>query len=236
MESVEKKIYSTTGQDGIIEFIMGKITFTNKVCIEFGAESGIQCNTRYVKEKYQMKNIWLDCKYEIPECNLYQEFVTRENIVSLFQKYKAPISFDILAVDIDGNDWYVLNEILSASYKPRLIVCEYNGVHPPTEDKIVIYDPAFLHDGSDYFGASLLSLQNLMNYHGYALVGTDSHGIDSFFVLQEYAHHFINANQIDLLYNQPKYKYGNHTRPYGHTPDPLHRPHVSSQEILGLKK
>lgn len=235
MEAVEKRVYSATGQDGITEHILDKIGFTNKLCVEFGAESGIQCNTRYIIEKYNMTNIWMDCHYELPDKNLYREFVTQENIVSLFQKYKIPSSFDVLAVDIDGNDWYVLHQILMASYKPRVIICEYNGIHGPTEDKIVVYDPNFRHDGSDYFGTSLLSLQKLMNHFGYALIATDSHGVDSFFVLNEYANLFENANNTAALYHLPKYKYGYHPRPYGHTPDPLRRPYVSSDEFLGLK-
>lgn len=233
MEAVEKKVYSATGQDGILEYILNKIGLSNKFCVEFGAETGIQCNTRYIIEKYQMANLWLDGFHEIPSRNLYKEFITQENIVSVFEKYQVPLSFDVLSVDIDGNDWYVLKAILQAGYRPRSIVCEYNGVHPITEDKIIEYNPSFIFDGvTDYFGASLLALQKLMNYYGYALIATDSHGIDSFFVLKEYAHEFNNADNIELLYHLPKYKYGNHKRPYGHAPDPHNRPYVSSNTFL----
>lgn len=235
MDAVEQSVYSTSGQDGIIDYILSHIGLTNKVCVEFGTESGIQCNTRYITEVYNMKNIWMDCHHENIQNNLYREFITQENIVPLFQKYQVPMSFDVLAVDIDGNDWYVLHKILSASYKPRVIICEYNGVHPPNEDKIVVYNPNFLHDGSDYFGTSLLALQKLMNHFGYALIGTDSQGIDSFFIQNEYASMFPNANEINMLYHVPKYKFGYHSRPYGHTPDPLGRPYISSDDFLGLK-
>jgi hypothetical protein len=34
----------------------------------------------------------------------HQHFLTRENIVPLFQRYSVPRSPDLLSVDIDGND------------------------------------------------------------------------------------------------------------------------------------
>lgn len=235
MEAVERKVYSATGQDGIIEYIFSKINFTNKVCVEFGAEFGTQCNTRYMKEKYDMKNIWLDGYHEDIHKNIYKEFITQENIVSIFQKYNVPMSFDILAVDIDGNDWYVLYQILLASYKPRVIICEYNAAHPPSEDKIILYEPMFIQNANEYFGASLLALQRLMNHFGYSLIATDSHGIDSFYVLDEYAHMFDNVNKTEILYHSPKYRYGDHNKPYGLAPDPQNRPYISSKEILEPK-
>ena len=90
----------------------------------------------------------------------------------------------------------------------------------------------FQHDGTDYFGTSLLALQRLMMYFGYAFIGTDSLGIDSFFVPNEYADLFEYANDIDILYRSPQYKYGQHTRSYGHIPDPYDRPYVSSGMFL----
>ena len=47
--------------------------------------------------------------FEIPEYNLHREFITAENINSLFGKYHAPTDFDLLAIDIDYNDFYVWN-------------------------------------------------------------------------------------------------------------------------------
>ena len=45
-------------------------------------------------------------------------FISAENIVSLFQKYNVPVnvSFDLLSVDIDRNDFHVADMILKNGY------------------------------------------------------------------------------------------------------------------------
>jgi len=87
-------------------------------------------------------------------------------------------------VDIDGNDFYCLNQILK-NYKCDIIVCEYNATHPPNEDKVISYEDNFVWDGTNYFGASLGSLDKLCRKFGYTLVHCDKRGVNSFFVNDE---------------------------------------------------
>jgi hypothetical protein len=91
---------------------------------------------------------------------------------------KAP---DLLVVDIDGNDYWVLASILS-EYAPRVVVVEYNASWPPPVEWVMSYAPAHVWDGTRYFGASLTSLAKLGTAHGYSLVGCDPSGVNAFFV------------------------------------------------------
>ena len=44
-----------------------------------------------------------------------------------FTKFKVPTKFDLLSVDTDGYDWFMIETILEAGYRPRVIVTEFNG-------------------------------------------------------------------------------------------------------------
>ncbi|ALM10329.1 MAG TPA: hypothetical protein DEB30_00430 [Candidatus Peribacter riflensis] len=48
MPFIERREYSQNGEDGIIAAIFAKIGTTNKYCVEFGVEDGLQCNCRYL--------------------------------------------------------------------------------------------------------------------------------------------------------------------------------------------
>jgi len=130
------------------------------------------------------------------------EKVTAENIQHLFQKYKVPKNFDLLSIDIDYNDYWVWNAIVD--YFPRVVVIEYNSSIPPTESRVVPYDPNAKWDGTNYFGASLLALTNLGLSKGYDLVGCDSRGVNAFFVKSDLIKG-IKVNDIDKLYRPPQY-------------------------------
>jgi hypothetical protein len=89
----------------------------------------------------------------------------------------------LLSIDIDGNDYYVLQAI--ESFKPRILICEYNAVFGAR--KITVpYDDNFQrtnkHFSNLYFGASLSALVYLAQTRGYSLVGVNSNAVNAFFV------------------------------------------------------
>jgi hypothetical protein len=130
------------------------------------------------------------------------EKVTAENIQDLFKKYNVPKDFDLLSIDIDFNDYWVWKSIVD--YSPRVVVIEYNSSIPPTESKVVPYNPDARWDGTNYFGASLLALRNLGLAKGYTLIGCDSFGVNAFFCKNELVQGFKIKN-IQELYRPPKY-------------------------------
>ncbi len=134
--------------------------------------------------------------------NVKIEKITAENIQQLFQKYNVPNDFDLLSIDIDYNDYWVWKAI--TDYSPRLVVIEYNSSIPPTESRVVPYNPDASWDGTNYFGASLLALRNLGLSKGYTLVGCDSRGVNAFFVKSDLIKR-IKINDIDQLYRSPQY-------------------------------
>ena len=49
------------------------------------------------------------------------------NILDHFKKFKVPQEFDLLSVDTDSYDWFMIEAILQGGYQPRVIVTEWNA-------------------------------------------------------------------------------------------------------------
>ncbi|MBI1812272.1 FkbM family methyltransferase [Candidatus Peregrinibacteria bacterium] len=177
---IERHEYSQNGEDGIIAAVFAMIGTTNRSCVEFGVEDGMESNTRHLIVKKGWKGLLMDGSHEVLERRVHREFITTENIEDLFRKYHVPKEFDLLSIDIDGNDYWIWKAI--TTYRPRVVIIEYNAHLPPEESKTIPYDPAFVWDTTDYYGASLLALRKLGEAKGYTLLGTDRNGVNAFFV------------------------------------------------------
>ena len=199
----DSKTYSQNGEDGILEAIFRKIGTTNKVGVEFGVEDGFECNTRFLIEKRGWTCLQMDGGNNNPP-SIKQEFITAENINDLFKKYNVPKTFDLLSIDIDGNDYWVWKAI-DSQYCPAVVVIEYNGKFPPSECKVIEYQPDFQWDRTDYYGASLGALVKLAGEKGYTLVGCDGEGVNSFFVRDDKIEGNFIRRGIEDLYRLPRF-------------------------------
>ena len=200
----EKQIYCQNGEAGILEAIFRRIGTTNKFYVEFGSSfDGSECNTRFFREKRGWSGILMDAEAALPIIG--KEFVTAENINFLFEKYKVPGEFDLLSIDIDGNDYWVW-KALRAEYSPRVVVIEYNANVPVNRSAVVEYDPHFRWDDTDYYGASLLALTELAATKGYSLLGCESRGINAFFVRNDLVKDNFALRDIQEVYKPPRYE------------------------------
>lgn len=97
-----------------------------KEFFEFGANTGVEVNTRVLRELYGWRGHLMDGGYENPSISLHKEFFTPTNIVDLLKKYDVSKELDVLSVDCDIDDFYVTREILVGGYRPRVLINEYN--------------------------------------------------------------------------------------------------------------
>ncbi len=103
-------------------------------------------------------------------------FVKPDNIVDLFDKILAKEvinrnNIDILTIDIDSYDYYIVKELLEHEYKPRLFIVEYNPNLPI--DQALSYpnvEALSLSNNRKVYGASYLAMNNLIEKFGYELV------------------------------------------------------------------
>jgi hypothetical protein len=110
-------------------------------------------------------------------------WVDKDNIDFLIQDLGLPQEIDLLSLDIDGNDYHVLENVVFLN--PRAIVLEYNAKLPPPVKWVMAYDQYHTKTNTDYFGASLKSFEYLLYKRGYCLVGCNISGVNAFFVRKD---------------------------------------------------
>jgi hypothetical protein len=224
----EHQVFSQYGEDGILEEIFRRIGCGPRYFVEFGVGDGTENNT--VALLFQgWRGLWLEgnprsaraIRSHFPRVLsnsqlLFSEtFLTAENIAGHFEKAGVPQEFDLLSIDVDGNDyhlWWALRE-----YRPRVVVIEYNAIFSPNISWTLPYDPATVWDKSSWTGSSLQALFELGASLGYELVGCNFSGVNAFFVRRDLvSDHFLIGEDCRLHYEPARYflntRWGHHRR------------------------
>jgi hypothetical protein len=214
-----KKYFSQTDEDGLTLEIINRIRNAHngygKFFAEFGVGDGCENNT-LVLLSLGWKGSWfggqqLAFDTEGSKSLRFQKsWITRDNIASLYQQALKEWSIDeidVVSLDLDGNDFYFIQNLLSNNHKPPLFICEYNAIFPVDANWQITYDDNHQWQGDHYFGASLGSLVQLFSTHDYFLCACNPHtGANAFFVRNEYRHLFPDIpNRIEDIYVQPFY-------------------------------
>lgn len=195
----EFKVFSQWGDDGIIQFLADYLDIEHKTFIEFGVESYIEANTRFLL----LNNNWtglimdgsVDNMKKIKNEEIYwqyqfkavPQFITAENINSLITQNGFEGETGLLHIDIDGNDYWVWKAITCIS--PVIVIVEFNSVFGKDNAWTIPYQPDFDrtagHYSNLYWGASLASFCDLAEQKGYYFIGCNSNGINAYFVRKD---------------------------------------------------
>jgi hypothetical protein len=201
LADAEFRVFSQWGEDGIIEWLVSRVALPNHRFIEFGVENFGEANCRFLMQNRNWKGLIFDANEDYMTELRHQRifwmydltakpaFITVENINDLIANAGFAGPAGILSIDIDGNDYWVWKAIHAV--EPAIVICEYNAVLGDQNAVAVPYDPQFHrfkgHHSGLYFGASIAALKLLGEEKGYTFVGTNSSGINAFFVRQELA-------------------------------------------------
>ncbi len=224
----EFRIYSQNGEDGILLWLFSKIGTTSRTFIEFGMGTGRECistnlilnfgwrgllmdgspeNVSDAKLFFKLLMPWEECA----QLDIHRQFITKDNINTILASRKHMAQPDLLAIDIDGNDYWVWEKVTVVD--PRVVVIEYNSTYGWEEAISSVYKPSFntyQEDGIGlYHGASLAAFVKLGAQKGYACIGCDSNGANTFFVKKELLGDISTVSPKQAFYeNQHKLKRG----------------------------
>jgi len=168
-------ITSQNGEDGILAEIFKRIGIVSKTCVEFGAWDGkYLSNTWHLWHELGWRALLIEGdgpRYTslheslnaCPNAKAVHAFVGLDGNSKLdhileYAGWPATL-FDLLSIDIDGDDyavWESLNQ-----YRPRVVVIEYNPSIPPEANMVQVQ--------GEYFGASASAMVQLGHRKGYKL-------------------------------------------------------------------
>jgi hypothetical protein len=200
------KKYSLYNEDRIISFIFQKIQIYNKFFIELGNNGNKNgSNTAYFREEYGGNGLLFDHDEDYhghfhgkKDYDSNHEFIIAENINELFKKYNVPNIFDLLSIHIDGQDYWIINNLDILKFKPRVICIQIN-INIPYDIKIVQKNnPHFIKNNDYEYGCSISAICELLNNKNFTLVSIT--GNICIFIENTVLHdkniHFTNSNNI----------------------------------------
>jgi hypothetical protein len=189
--------FSQNGEDGVLDVLRGRLGSSNRYFVEIGAADGIENNTGWLAfaEKYSgvmiegderraaraaravsSVNLGVECR------NLFAVPEKAPEIVSLALQRNP----DVLSVDIDGCDYYIVRALLEAGMRPRILVVEYNSAFGPERSVTIEYQGRFdftlAHPTQLYYGVSIAGWRTYLEKRGYRFVTVERNGVNAFFV------------------------------------------------------
>ncbi|OOQ61460.1 NADH dehydrogenase [Mucilaginibacter pedocola] len=219
----EFKIFSQFGDDGIIQYLIKHVAIENKLFIEFGVSNYQESNTRFL----MMNNAWggfvmdgsVNNMAHLQRQNWYWKynltskavFIDADNINGLL----AATGFSnigILHIDLDGNDYFILKEVELSKLNPSIIIMEYNATFGDERAITVPYNKSFdrtaAHHSNLFYGASLAALATEANNKGYAFIGCNLAGNNSYFVRRDLLNDKVKETSLQEGYKPSQFKEG----------------------------
>ena len=199
-------VTSQCGEDGILARIFEVLSIQRGECVEFGAWDGkLYSNTYNLIANSGWKGVLIEGsssrftnlqetykdRKDLCLINQYVGLNEYDSLDAILSTTNISRTFDLLSIDIDGNDYHVWNDL--RNYQPKVVVIEIN---PSIPNNI-----HFVQERNQTVkqGSSLLAFQGLGMEKGYELVECTL--INAFFVKRElYPLFDIEDNTLESIY------------------------------------
>lgn len=205
-----EKYFSQNDEDGITLEILRRIGRDAGAFAELGVGNGLENNTLILLMS-GWRGVWIggeELGFNLPKdsakLRFYKEWITAESCLNHLAdglRGLGATGLDYLSIDLDGNDLYVAQKILSSGLRPAVVVLEYNSKFPPPIRWSIAYDPNHQWRNDDYHGASLQACIDALAAVEYRLVACNITGSNAFFVRREFdaAFHDIPEDPAKLF-------------------------------------
>lgn len=204
---------SQDGEDVVLEEILRIINSSNgeeRVVVEFGAWDGKHLSNSWcLINEHGFRGLLIEAdpeRYKELEANFKDNSSVQtmcklvsfegenalENILN--EAVNIPHKFDVLVIDVDGNDYWIWDSL--KKFEPKVVCIEFNPTIP--NNVIFVQD----RDMAVQQGSSIRAIMELGKSKGYELVSTSLY--NSFFVRKEYYDAFgIKDNSLAVMHDCP---------------------------------
>lgn len=174
--AADGNVHSQFGEDRILAELLALLPDRNGWCVEFGAWDGQHfSNTLHLIEAAGYEGVMIEVETDrfaalqllaqrLPGLHPVQRMVGWEGpdrLDAVLGELPVPRDFDVLSIDIDGNDFHVWYAF--CDYRPKIVIIEFNPTIPSEVEYIQPADPAVQQ------GTSIASLVALGREKGYEL-------------------------------------------------------------------
>lgn len=220
LADVEFRVYSQFGDDGIIQWLLGRIPDLPPRFIEFGVEDYTEATTRFLLVHDRWSGLVMDGaltnirRLKNKKCFWRHDltaiavFLDRDNVDRLISEWARGRDIGILHIDVDGNDYWLWEAIHSID--PWIVIIEYNAIFGAERAITTPYSPDFrrlrAHYSGQYYGASLAALTHLANRRGYVLIGTNGAGNNAYFVKRQLIGGPLRELAVTDAYSPPQFR------------------------------
>lgn len=199
----EVKVFSQWGEDGILAYLCTELDLVKPNVIEFGVGDFTECNTRFLANSLNANVVAVDILDSLLTNSLNEEIKWKTHFTPLVHwitpdQAKVDLDYarkllgglDIVSLDIDGNDYWIMSNLDLDGVS--IVVVEYNAIFGPTATVTIPRDDSFFrttaHFSNLYYGASLSAWIYLLNEKKFRFVGTNLAGNNAFFVANKDLH------------------------------------------------
>ena len=139
----------------------------------------------------QIASLFNQGNNELSKGNILKAINFYEKVLSIEKKNEKTLNNIAYAYfllgDYNRSENYILEAI--SQYKPRILVVEYNSLFGSKRNISIPYTPDFNRTKANYsnlyFGASLGAITYIAKKKGYILVGSNSSGVNAFYVRKD---------------------------------------------------
>jgi hypothetical protein len=210
IRDAEIKIFSQFGEDGIINFLLHKLGLNEKIkFVEIGTGDYEEANTRFLCESRICEGLLIDKIDDLKfikkrdfywknDLYFYQKMINSKNISSVIKDFGFESNCNLLSLDIDGNDYWVLKNINLET--TDMVIVEYNPLFGSNLSITIPEDDNFDRNKNNklFYGASLRAMIDLLDQKNFFFIGANKACNNGFFINNKYKSNFSDIKINNL--------------------------------------